>query len=93
MSTQAETDSIAVTPNATETVASKAKIATTLQLLEQGRMIRILQLKLRDALDTTGEAPVSTMRAKFKSVYSFRCPAHVASENISKFITYRDRKF
>ncbi len=52
-------------PNATETVAGKAKIATT--AIAQARTNDtdiITALKLRDALNATGNAPIIALRAK-----------------------------
>lgn len=60
---KAETDSIATTPNATETIAGKAKIATT-AIAQAGTNDTdfITAKKLRDALNATGDAPVFTLR-------------------------------
>ena len=61
---KSETDSIAATPNATETVAGKAKIATT-AIAQSGTNDTdiITAKKLRDALNAGGNAPVSASRA------------------------------
>lgn len=61
---KSETDSIAGTPNATETVAGKAKIATTAIAQAGTNDTDILTAKkLRDALNATGNAPVYACRA------------------------------
>lgn len=59
-----ETDSIAGTPDATETVAGKAKIATT-AIAQAGVNDTdiITSKKLRDALNASGSAPISACRA------------------------------
>ena len=59
-----ETDSIAATPNATETIAGKAKIATT-AIAQAGTNDAdfITAKKLRDALNASSNAPVSACRA------------------------------
>lgn len=61
---KAETDSIAGTPNATETIAGKAKIATT-AIAQAGVNDTdiITAKKLRDALGASGNAPVFGCRA------------------------------
>lgn len=61
---KAETDAIAGTPNATETVAGKAKIATT-AIAQAGVNDTdfITAKKLRDALSASGNAPISACRA------------------------------
>ena len=61
---KAETNSIAGTPNATETVAGKAKIATT-AIAKAGVNDTdfITPKKLRDVLNATGGAPISACRA------------------------------
>ena len=58
-----ETDNIAATPNATETVAGKAKIATT-AIAQAGTNDTdfLTAKKLRDALNATGEAPIHACR-------------------------------
>ena len=61
---KAETDSIATTPSATETVAGKAKIATTAIAKAGTNDTDILTAKkLRDALNATGNALVYACRA------------------------------
>lgn len=61
---KAETDSIAGTPNATETIAGKAKIATTVIAQEGTNDTDIITAKkLRDALNATGAPPISAVRA------------------------------
>lgn len=61
---KAETDSIAGTPNATETVAGKAKIATTTIAQEGVNDTDFLTpKKLRSALNALGDAPVYACRA------------------------------
>lgn len=59
-----ETDAIAGTPNATETVAGKAKIATT-AIAQAGTNDTdfLTAKKLRDALNASGDAPISACRA------------------------------
>ena len=59
-----ETDSIAATPNATETTAGKAKIATT-AIAQAGVNDAdiITAKKLRDALNAGGSAPAFAVRA------------------------------
>ena len=61
---KAETDNIAATPNATETVAGKAKIATT-AIAQAGTDDTdiITAKKLRDALNAGGDAPIYSCRA------------------------------
>lgn len=61
---KAETDSIAGTPNATETIAGKAKIATT-AIAQAGTDDAdfLTAKKLRDALNAGGSAPVFACRA------------------------------
>lgn len=61
---KAETDAIAGTPDATETTAGKAKIATT-EIAQAGTNDTdiITAKKLRDALNATGGAPVIAFRA------------------------------
>ena len=61
---KSETDSIAATPNATETVAGKAKIATT-AIAQAGTNDTdiITAKKLRYALNASGIAPISAFRA------------------------------
>lgn len=61
---KAETDSIAATPNATEAIAGKAKIATT-AIAQAGTNDTdiITAKKLRDALNATGGAPTYALRA------------------------------
>lgn len=61
---KAETDGIAGTPNATEAIAGKAKIAT-IAIAQAGANDTdfLTAKKLRDALNATGEAPVSACRA------------------------------
>ena len=61
---KAETNSIAGTPSATETVAGKAKIATT-AIAQAGvnDTDNITAKKLRDALNANGDAPISACRA------------------------------
>ena len=61
---KAETDSIASTPSATETVAGKAKIATT-AIAQAGTNDTdiITAKKLRDALNAGGSAPAFAVRA------------------------------
>lgn len=61
---KAETNSIAGTPSATETVAGKAKIATT--AISQAGVNDtdiITAKKLRNALNASGDAPISACRA------------------------------
>lgn len=61
---KAETDSIAGTPNATETVAGKAKIATTaIAQTATNNTDIITAKKLRAALNAGGNAPISAVRA------------------------------
>ena len=61
---KAETDSIATTPNATETVAGKAKIATTAIAQAGVNDTDILTAKkLRDALNAGGDFPVACFRS------------------------------
>ena len=60
---KAETDNIAGTPNATETTAGKAKIATTAIAQAGVNDTDIMTAKkLRDALNATGGAPVISFR-------------------------------
>ena len=61
---KAETEGIAGTPNATETVAGKAKIATT-AIAQAGvnNTDFITAKKLRDALNASGTAPMYACRA------------------------------
>ena len=61
---KAETDGIAATPNATEAVAGKAKIATT-AIAKAGvdDTDFLTPKKLRDALNASGNAPIYACRA------------------------------
>lgn len=60
---KAETDAIAATPNATEVIAGKAKIATTV-IAQAGENDTdfITAKKLRNALGAIGGAPISAIR-------------------------------
>ena len=61
---KAETAAIAATPSATETLAGKAKIATT-AIAQAGTNDTdfLTTKKLRDALNATGDAPISAIRS------------------------------
>lgn len=84
---KAETDSIAGTSDATETVAGKAKIATT-AIAQAGTNDTdiITAKKLRDALNATGDAPISPFRAKICFNGTTAPPTILSSMNISGII-------
>ena len=79
-----ETDGIAATPNATETVAGKAKIATT-AIAQAGvnNTDFITAKKLRDALNATGIAPIYACRAWVFFDATSGTPVILASGNVS----------
>ena len=81
---KAETDGIAATPNATETVAGKAKIATT-AIAQAGTNNTdfITALKLRNALNASGFAPVYTSRAIAQGDSSAASPVLTRKLNVS----------
>lgn len=75
-------------PNATETVAGKAKIATT-AIAQAGTNDTdfLTAKKLRDALNAVGEAPISAFRAKLKIRTVGGVPTLVNSSNIASLTT------
>ena len=80
---KAETEGIAATPNATEVVAGKAKIATTV-IAQAGVNDTdfITAKKLRDALRATGNAPIYACRA-WVNFDGTGTPSIKASGNVS----------
>lgn len=84
---KAETDSIAATPNATEAIAGKAKIATT-AIAQSGTNDTdfLTAKKLRDALNAEGEAPISACRAWVSFNGKTSPPTILSGSNVTSIV-------